>query len=312
MLKATPTIYCYYFPEVRKVIDSIVKKYPHKIFLKSIIPGLDKFHEPIIERYIRYVKQAVSGLGTFAFRYPVNGASEAIFHLIAHIKTHEPKTPLYTIEGDYQGYKQYADRLKLKIKEVSKEETTEPKLKKGIFFISNPNAHVGEILSNSFIQKVVKRHRLVLDITYVGITRPFNINVQNKNIIAVLSSFSKPMGLYYYRVGFVFSRQEIPTLWPNKWFKNIFSLIIADRLMKKIKFGSLYKKYRPIQEKIIEGLNKKYGLNMYPSEVPLLGLIDPKQVKKTSPETREMLLKYFRNDVYRLCITQYFIDYESR
>src|SRR5262245_61539613 len=37
------SVYSYYYPEVREIIDRVTHVYPHHVYLRSIDPGLDEF-----------------------------------------------------------------------------------------------------------------------------------------------------------------------------------------------------------------------------------------------------------------------------
>jgi len=297
-MKATRTVYCYYFPEVREIINEIAREYPHKIFLQSIEPGLDDFHFPIIEKLIKYHAKVLPELKNFKNRYFTSGASEGIFHLLVKIKTENPNAIIYTLKGEYEGYKEYAERMGLKIIEVEENEIPE---KQGIFFISNPSARDGNIIPDELINKICEKHKVVYDVTYVGLTKEHEFNLNNRNIIAVIASLSKPFGVYYYRIGFTFSRDNIETLEANRWFKNIFSLIIAEKLLDNIKPGYFYKKYRIMQEKIVKKLNTEEKLNLKASDVLLLANTKP----------TERLREYLRDKFCRLCLTPYFLEEEK-
>lgn len=240
-IKATRTVYCYYFPEIRKIINEIVKNYPHKIFLSSITPGLDNFHFPIIEKFIKYNQKIVPGLKKFPFKYFTDGSRQGIFHFLVELKCKEPNTPIYVLKGEYEGYKEYAVRIGMKIQETEENEDFS-KLRPGIFFISNPSGRDGNIIPNEFIEKICMHHRVVYDIAYAGLTKKHVFNVNYPNVIAVVASMSKPFGMYYYRAGFAFTKEPLETLIANKWFKNIFSLVITDRVLDKIKPQQLYEK----------------------------------------------------------------------
>lgn len=309
-LLATSTVYSYYFPEVRQVIDRVVRCYPHHIFLRSVKPGLDNFHIPIIAKYVRYFRKILGGIDGFKYRYVASGASEPIFHLLARLKIHETGAKIYVLRGEYHGYKEYGKELKIVIHEVSQEQATSVNLPKGIFFISNPSARDGMIISNDLIRQILRRHRIILDASYVGLTRPFRMDLRHKNIIAVVSSLSKPFGLYYYRIGFAFSRAPLPTLEVNKWFKNIFSLVVADAVLSSIKPWLLYRRYAPLQKKAIGHLNRVYSLCLRPADVLILGTAHEEDVRTWNKEAKRLLKPYLRGDVYRLCLTPYFLKFE--
>ncbi|MEK6758103.1 MAG: aminotransferase class I/II-fold pyridoxal phosphate-dependent enzyme [Nanoarchaeota archaeon] len=296
-IKATRTVYCYYFPEIRKIVDEVVKNYPHEIFLSSITPGLDNFHIPIIDKFIQYHKKLVPNLNDFPFKYFTEGSRQGIFHFLVELKCKEPNAKIYVLKGEYEGYKEYAIRIGVEIIEVDENEDFS-KLEPGIFFISNPSGRDGNIISNEFIEETCKNHRIVYDLAYVGLTREFTFKVSHPNIIAVMASMSKPFGMYYYRAGFVFTREPLGTLIANKWFKNIFSLIITEKVLDKIKPQQLYKKYRPIQEKIVNNLNKEHNLNLKTSDVILLA------------NTTESIDPFVRDKFCRFCLTPYFLEEE--
>jgi hypothetical protein len=298
-LKATRTVYCYYFPEIRKIIDEVVRDYPHNVFLSSIIPGLDDFHVPIIEKFVKYHEKIVPGLNNFPFKYFTEGSREGIFHILVKLRCEEPNIPLYTLKGEYEGYKEYAIRIGTKIQEVEENEDFS-RLEPGIFFISNPSGRDGNIIPNEFIDKICKYHKVVYDIAYVGLTKEYVFEVNHPNIIAVMASMSKPFGMYYYRSGFAFTKEPLETLIANKWFKNIFSLIVTDKVLDKIKPQQLYKKYRPIQKSIIRKINKNTGISLKASDVMLLASAD----KPIEP--------FMRDKFCRLCLTQYFLLEENK
>lgn len=298
-LKATRTVFCYYFPETRKAIDEAVKDYPHKVFLSSITPGLDNFHLPIVDKYVRYHNKLIPGLKDFPFKYFTEGSRQGIFHLLVELKYKEPKTPIYVFEGEYEGYKEYAVRMGIEIKEVNINEDL-AKLKEGIFFISNPSARDGNIIPNEFIKKVCEHHRIVYDLAYVGLTQEYEFDVTNKKIIAVFTSMSKPFGMYYYRAGFAFTREPMETLIANKWFKNVLTLVITDKVLDKIKPQQLYNKYKPLQKKIINNMNKENNLKLKESDVFLLA------------NTDEQIEPYMRGKFCRLCLTPYFLEEEKQ
>jgi hypothetical protein len=75
---------------------------------------------------------------------------------------------------------------------------------------------------------------------------------RHPNVAAVVFSLSKPMGVYYHRVGGCVSRTPIGTLWGNLWFKNLFSLKLGTALMKKYGVTELPSKYADVQARVLE------------------------------------------------------------
>ena len=333
-MKPIKSVYSYYFPETRQIVDEIVKNYPHKTFLKSTDPGfpLDIFEKPVIEKYVKWISKQLPNLNQYKYQYVTNGSSEAIFHILAKIKAEEPDTPIYCIEGEYEGYKEYAKTLGLNIFEIPLDNLAfRPKvveqldrvydthfpLAEGIWFISNPSAIHGNILPNRLAEMFANRgHRVIFDASYVGMTKPFKFDeINNPNILAVLTSFSKPFGLFYYRIGFTFSRFPIQSLVANKWFKNILSIMIVEKILDTYKSDYFYKKYDPIRNKILEKIRRQEnGMKLNPSDVFLLAhlripdyecynveeIYEPKELKK-----------FIRGKYYRFCLTPYFLEEEK-
>ncbi len=296
-------VYAYYFPEVREVIDKIAAEYPHETFLKSVEPGLDDYHRPVIESYLKHFENQVPDLKRFPFQYVTGGASEGIFHILSKIAAEQTKKPLYVLEGEYEGYAGYGMNLGLDfrtIKEPSDFLKTEP----GIIFISNPSARDGNIIENEEIIAACNAgHKVIYDATYVGLTSPYHFDLNHENVIAVITSLSKPFGLYYYRIGFTFTRFEMKTLEVNKWFKNILSLRIAKDVLDNIGETQLVDKYRTFQDDAIRKMEEELEISVNPSQAVLLGSTK----KGTLPPDFD---KYSRQHNYRFCLTPYFLKKE--
>lgn len=308
--KAITTVYSYYFPEIRKIIDELVKIYPHDVFLKSVEPGLDDFHVPIINQYLNFQAQSIPLLKDFSFRYPTAGSEEGIREVLTYLQAKGVKK-IYTLRGEYEGYKAIARTRCIETIEVVSEVELDM-LEKGYWFISNPSARDGNIIPNEFVNKILKAgHKVFYDLTYVGSTQPYEFDLSHPNIFAAVVSFSKPYGLFYYRVGFTFSRVEISSLYGNKWFKNIFSLLVAQKIMEKLSPRVIPDKYKPIQKKIIEEINKEHGLGIKPSDALLLGYLSKEDAKKLSPDKLKIIERFKRGDAYRFCLTRYYEELEK-
>jgi len=265
----TRAVYAYYMPEVREVVDRVVAEYPHEVFLQSVSPGLDGFHEPVIEKYVEVMGNSVVGLERFGYRYIASGSSEALFHILAKIKTERPGMALYTLEGEYEGYRGYGENLGLSFEVVADDEDME-KLGKGVFFVSNPSSRDGNKLDEKLVKRISDAgHEIVMDVAYAGMVEGL-VRVGYPGVAWVVGSMSKPYGMYYYRVGFCFSREKMLTLEVNKWFKNIFSLVVAKRVLSEVDLVAVRKNYSSMQKEIVEEINRKNGSGLRPSEVYLL------------------------------------------
>lgn len=326
-LKAMKAVYTYYFPEVRKLMKEVANKIPDKLFSVNAkaediqkklgklfnpaleIPGtekglvdLDEIHVPIIKRIIKAYSKTIKGLN-YAFTYPTSGSSEGIFHILTQLLVKGVKE-INTLKGEYEGYSIQAQNLGIKTNTFTEEEALNAK--PGTWFISNPSARNGNIISNEFINELAsKGNKIILDLAYVGTTKPYVYDVTDRNITQVVMSFSKPYGLFRFRVGgFVFSRNEIPTLYGNKWFKDVTRLLQALKVAEEIGPLKLYKKYKLVQEKIINYINKEFNLGLKASDAFLIGYIPENEANKLSLEQLELIKNYKRED-YRLCLTPY-------
>lgn len=297
------TVFSYYLPEVRPIIDELAASYPHQVFQANYLPGLDTLHEPVIEAFIERAisRDAVTGFDTLPYRYPTSGSSEALFHLFARKLTEEPDIPLYQLAGEYQGYQAYADSLGLKLETLDEEELLAAK--PGLVILSNPSARDGNRIPAALYQAILARHRVILDLAYLGMTDPLSLDLADPQIEAVVSSLSKPFGLYYHRIGFCFSRREIPSLYGTKWFKNAFSLMLAERVLRSLDRDTILARYRALQQRALD-FAADDGYCLDPAEVWLLG-------SKAAATEDERLEEFRRGRFYRACLTPYFIKFEQ-
>ena len=159
----------------------------------------------------------------FPHIYPTAGASEPLRHLIAdygNVARVENFTPrVHVFKGEYEGYKAYAEASKIEIVEHDRHDwqTVAATLPENEwFFFSQPSAIDGNVWphANQFTKAISERSnqpRVIVDLTYVGAipeqpSAKFDVNaacVRN-----VVFSLSKPFGVYYDRIGGVFSRDQ--------------------------------------------------------------------------------------------------------
>ena len=331
--KVMKTVYCYLFPEVWRIMKTVEDNVPlqmyrlsgreemvklqlSKVFKRSPLNTVfrDKVtfvdldnHQKIMRRITDKYSEIIHPLGDFEWVAPGAGSSPLIFHLLAYLKGKGHKE-IHVLDGEYEGYGAYASHLGM---EVHKHKHFSDFVCGGaLWFISNPSTRDGNIIHNAEIKNLCdKGAKVVLDLSYVGSTRPHVYDVEHENIIAVLLSQSKPYGVFRFRMGgFLYTREEIPSLYANKWFKDPLRMLQSLKLVEELGFHTLYRKYRPIQEKIIEVNNSAYGLHITPSDALLLGYMTPSTADETlSPKERELVEPYRRGPGwYRFCLTPYF------
>jgi len=331
-LKAMKAVYCYFLPEVRSLLHEVEAALPDDMWLVTTpaanvrkkledlfdppldIPAtsegninLDELHVPIIERILAVYSDTITNLGGFNFRYPTSGSSEGLFHLLAKYSARGIKT-INLLQGEYEGYAAYADHLGMDVNWINPEKTDIKKLEPGLWFISNPSARDGNIIPNESIREICDLgHKVALDFAYVGATADYNFEINHSNIDAVVMSFSKPYGVFRFRIGgFAFTRDETPSLYGNKWFKDSLRLMQALKLAEEIGPHTIYERYRPVQSKIIGQLNDEFGLGLRPSDSFLLAHLKAEDVANLSGVQLDMIAPYQRGTGYRFCLTPYF------
>jgi histidinol-phosphate/aromatic aminotransferase/cobyric acid decarboxylase-like protein len=305
-LRAIKAVYSYYLPEVREVISRLVVDYPHDVFMKSVDPGLDDFHVPIAEQFVAYWRADVPALSHFPHRYPTAGSEEFIREFISSLEDES----IYVWEGEYEGYKEVGKTRGIQTVEVPFD--TDPKtLSPGIFFISNPSARDGNILNDDAIHAVAEAgHRIFYDLAYLGSTSSHTFDVSHNNIVAVATSFSKTFGLFYYRQGFGFTRTPVDALWANKWFKSVFALLVAQKVMDEIPPGLIREKYLPVQREILATMRSETGLPLSASDAFLIASIE--NPEGLNAAQAKAVAKFRRGPHVRLCLTPYFQEWEKR
>jgi histidinol-phosphate/aromatic aminotransferase/cobyric acid decarboxylase-like protein len=308
--KAIKTVYSYFLPEIRELITGLTREYPHDVFLRSISPGLDDFHGPIIEKLIAAHRHDVPHLSAFSYRYPTAGSEEGIREYLTLLQSAGVRQ-IYVWQGDYEGYRETAKTRNITAVEVDYD-CDPAALPPGHWFLSNPSARNGMIVPPERIQAIAEAgHKVFYDLSYLGATEPHAFDLSHPNVVAAAISFSKPYGLFYYRVGFTFCREAIPCLYANKWFKNIFGLLIADKILDEVDLAALARKYKALQSDIVARINRASGLGLSPSDAFLLAKLPAATVAQLPADRQEAIHKFRRGDWYRFCLTPYFEEYEK-
>lgn len=330
--KIMKTVYCYLFPEVWEIMKAVeraapldmyrlsgreemVKPHLSKVFEKfplntifkndATLIDLDN-HRKIMSRITDKYSEIIHPLGDFEYMAPGAGSSPLIFHLLTYLKG-KGHNAIHVLDGEYEGYGAYASHLGMEVHKYRY--LSDFELGDAVWFISNPSTRDGNIVDSMDIKSLCdKGAKVVLDLSYAGSTRPYVYNVEHENIIAVLLSQSKPFGVFRFRMGgFLYTREEIPSLYANKWFKDPLRMLQSLKLLEDLGFHTLYRKYCRVQEKIIEVTNSAYGLHITPSDALLLGYMTPLTADETlSPKDRELVKPYRRGPGwYRFCITPF-------
>ena len=338
---ASGTIYSLVMPESEQALAFVVDGGDRAEILGSASEGserarldaerrdhfLSRYHEPWTQKQDAMHEEYFLGwldwaapivafdAGEFPYRYPTAGASEGIFKIVAeHLATCragglEPTVDIF--EGEYEGFPAYADALGLRV--VRHDRTDWRRVPEAIdpgalFWISQPSAIDGAVWTEfgPFVAAMAAARPqipVVPDLTYVGsVARLFRIELASPNIPAFVISHSKPFGGYYHRVGGVFARREYPSLFGNKWFKNLQSLAWATEMMKRHDVFALPRKYRPVQERATQRVAALLGIEgLEPADVLLLATAPA--AAATSEALRSVLRGSRSERVVRLCLT---------
>ncbi|MCR4327496.1 MAG: aminotransferase class I/II-fold pyridoxal phosphate-dependent enzyme [Nanoarchaeota archaeon] len=335
-LHALKAVYTYFFPEVREIsklpskIDSSLfltttsveeaKKGIDKLgFDKSLtLPqtsegkiDLDLLHEPVIKRISKIYSEVLRGISEFKHSYFTSGSSEGIFHVLSELKA-RGVNEIYTLSGEYEGYKEYGNAIGIKTTEINLDKTKLNSLDKKVWFISNPSARDGNTISNEVINEICDNaSEVFLDFAYAGLTKENMFDISHKNIKGFFLSFSKPYGFFRFRAGFAFSKEELKSLYGNKWFKDIGRVLTSLKLAEDIGPNFFHKKYGKLQSEIVNSINKKYSLKLKKSDSLLIAYMSSLDFMTLSPEGKNLVSPYKRGESYRFCLTPYFEKIEK-
>lgn len=277
------TVYSWVMPETERVVEELQSEIPHQHELRDWMREAwtkkqDVYDKLFLSEWIEWASDLVS-MDTekdFPYGYPTAGSSEAIRETLAQhasIGKYKPVNGLPTIhvfEGEYEGYEALAEPYGIQVVKHDRSNWKESLFqytgKEGrehLFYLSQPSSINGCVWSgfSEFMDWVEANTQIevALDLCYVG-TVPSSkwtdlIDTGRwKNIKHVFFSLSKVFGVYYRRIGGVFSRDPIPGLYGNKWFKNISSMRLGRQLMSRFGPFELPDKYKAVQWDVIQEL----------------------------------------------------------
>tara|TARA_R110002095_G_scaffold205898_2_gene189536 strand:- start:441 stop:1634 length:1194 start_codon:yes stop_codon:yes gene_type:complete len=275
----------------------------------------DSMHEEFFATWKKWTSPIINAnWDDFAYMYPTSGASEALRETInsyGHKARIDGKSPvIHTFIGEYEGFAAYADAAGIEVITHSRADWQNAIKNIGPddqFYISQPSAIDGNIWDDfdafaDALNTAQPKAALMLDVTYVGcVGKEFTVNATHDNIPAVIFSLSKPCGAYYHRVGGMLSKEPYPSLFGNKWFKNLMALKLGTEIMQSHSVTELPTKYAPTQRQAIAETNKALGLELAPSDVYLLGTMQPRE----TPSDLERYLTRGSDgqDLVRVCLT---------
>lgn len=304
MEKITKTVYSLYYPETDKTLKKIFKESPTFLYEKSYVGSTqENMHLDFKDAWLKWVKPVVTMNENLNHFYATAGSSEAIRESIAQY-SHKKYTGhrLHMFKGDYEGYSEFAKSYNIPVVLHDRSNlNTLMGIQSGErFYLSQPSSIDGNVWSQfpefiSILEQFSPGCEVMVDLCYVGaVAKDYQVDLSSKVVNTVFFSLSKVFGVYYQRIGGVFSKSEIPGLYGNRWFKNVLSLYIGIKLMTKYSVQELPKKYLKFQDKSVKDINKKYQSNFVLADVIML--INSKLDSKLAHN-------YQRENGARICIT---------
>lgn len=245
-LGVSTTVYSLVYPETRAVLGELWDSHPHAMYEAPWTARQDAMHEDFFATWAAW-----SGLPGIAGRlphaYPTGGSSEAIRDAICLMAADPSRPRLVMLDGDYEGYPALAAAYGVDVVRLRRDHwRTDLAAVRGPVeaFLSQPSSIDGNLWPelDAFLRAFPGP--VNLDLCYLGCTtRPFGVDLDHDNLRRVFFSLSKVFGVYYHRVGGVWSADEMPGLWGNRWFKNLFSLKLGTELMQRFDKDALPARY---------------------------------------------------------------------
>ncbi len=303
----TKTVYSLIYPETETLLLKLWEKKPLDLYRRAYEGHQDRVHRTFFESYKNWIKGSVTLPSNFK-EYPTAGSSEAIRESLADFASKCPRGRIHVFNGDYEGYEALARGYNLEVVKHDREDFSSLKDIKDHepFYISQPSSINGCYWDKfpdfiTYLETNSIKVKVRADLCYVGactVEKP--VDLSSDLVDMVFFSLSKTFGVYYHRIGGVFSKEEIPGLNGNVWFKNLFSLEFGSALLQIYPIGYLPRKYKHLQDKAQAKLLSE-GIQTSPSDVLFL----LHSSAESNPE-------YSRNSLWsRLCISP-LLDKEFR
>jgi hypothetical protein len=315
---ASGTIYSLVMPESEAALAAIIddRRRLFDMYREPWSQKQDDMHVAYFDKWTRWSRPVVNfSADLFSFRYPTAGASEGIFKVMAEYlagcRQNGIAPSIHIFDGEYEGFPAYAASLGMDVVRHARpnwRDVPDMIAERAMFWISQPSAIDGMVWDDfpAFIAQMARERpdvAIIPDLTYVGsVGRAFAIDLDAPNIPAFVISHSKPFGGYYHRVGGVFSRTEMRSLFGNKWFKNLQSLAWATAMMDRHGVFDLPRKYRDVQAEAARRVGAALDVPaLAPADVMLLG------IAPADDEQGDLVKHVFRGSsgerIIRLCLT---------
>jgi hypothetical protein len=275
------------WPETRAVVEELWASRPHHLYDRPYDGLQDDLGERFLASWRAWAEPVVTIPRALSFGYATMGSTEAIRETLAlHAMQRDAasedgrKPTIHIFDGEYEGYsgqfEGYGGAV-VRHDRAAYAESMANSVKAGdSFYVSQPSAIDGNVWPgfDAFIAHV-ERHfpgvGVFADLSYVGaVGREYAVNVDSPVIRAVFVSLSKPLGVYYHRVGGVFSRDALPGLYGNRWFKTSFGLALGMTLCERFGVREIAQRYSALQGQETARIAKEAKIQLSPSDAVLL------------------------------------------
>lgn len=280
------TVYGFLYPEVEEVMARTFQD-PKLIEMqrRGYTQRQDSMGQSFLDTYLSWTRDILNiDAERFRFVYPTAGSAEAIRESIAVQATSNRSrstTTLHMFDGDYEGYMAYAKAHGVNIVLHERDGYKDSLSKAGegdSFYISQPSAIDGNLWSGydrfmTWLGDEKPGLNVFVDLAYLGTMSDSRgrIATHFKNIRGLFFSLSKAFGIFYQRIGGMFSDREWPSLYANRlWFKNLVNLTLGEDLMRQFSPHALPAKYLPVQMAMVADLREQFGAAVAPSDSILL------------------------------------------
>jgi hypothetical protein len=305
-LGLSSTVYSTPWPSTQKVVNALWAQEAGRLLAAHDEPwkkSQDGAEEPFFEAWLRFASPALRPSleairRFFPERYPTAGSSEAIRESIHQLAAAPSRGVAVVFGGEYEGYEALASAAGVRVLKIDRAGWREGLgalaadggLDWGRFYLSHPSSIDGEPWGEieAFLDALDatfgERLRVALDLTYLGLSPKLReAPAAHAAVEQIFFSLSKPFGVYYRRIGGVFSRKPIPTLWGNRWFKALDALSIGEALLRsRAEPHSLARGAQKAQTLAIEWAARAHkaalaelGARLAPADVPLLARLEP-------------------------------------
>lgn len=299
-MKFCKTIYSWQSPEVEQVVAKLFASVPLHLYNDSYLGKQEGKEKVFFEKYKNWTNSVLLGeWSSFSYQYATAGSSEAIREVVYSLKVKNKR--LNVFKGEYEGYKAFALAAQVEVIEHKRCDWKNIQwTEKDVLFLSHPSSLDGNLWADydEFMNHLANTNsplEVMLDLCYVGtIAKEYQIKIDYPNIEVLFISLSKVFGVYFHRIGGMFSRKAYPGLFGNQWFKNMFSLELGINLLGNFHVQELPKKYKAVQHKALEEMNRTSAIQFTPSDVLILGT------------SQEIETNYQRENWSRVCLTPFF------